>query len=187
MDTYTGHDRCCSAASADGTSTTLLPSGEQPESKPLGELEQQQRLLKLLSGKFFRYDASHSYTSADGGKTWVKGGPLISYHGLGGALKNVTLQIQHGPYRGRIVIPLYLEMDGDHPDYSRDQRGGYAIWKGQKIVLETHTHVPEMAGSTMNFSDDAGQTWKHSRGFLMGYFEDCRLGHLVGFIQGRNR
>ncbi|MDP6777067.1 MAG: sialidase family protein, partial [Candidatus Latescibacteria bacterium] len=117
----------------------------------------------------------------DGGKTWSDGGPLISYHGLGPAscqtLDYTAVQIQNGEHVGRIVIPYYLEMDGQHPDYTRQQRGGYAVWKGEKIPLETHTHVPELAGGFMNLSDDEGATWGHSDGFLMGYLDDGHLGH----------
>ena len=157
-------------AASDGSQ---LPPGELPQSTLKKKLPQ----MRLTSGKLFKDAGGRSHTSTDGGKTWVKGGTLNRY-GMGGKLANVAIQIQKGKYKGRIVIPFYLEMDGEHPDYTRNQRGGYAIWKGKKIVLQTHTHVPEMAGSFVVFSDDEGKTWKTSKGFLMGYFKDGHMGHL---------
>ncbi len=158
-----------------------LPPGERPENGASDGLAQSERCLRLSSWKLLRYDRSRSYASDDGGNTWSEGGALISYHGQGPAscqaLDYAAIQIQKGEHQGRIVIPYYLEMDGQHPDYTREQRGGYAIWQGEKIPLETHTHVPELAGSFMNLSDDEGATWSHSNGFLMGYIEDGHLGH----------
>ncbi|MFH0963487.1 MAG: sialidase family protein [Planctomycetota bacterium] len=132
--------------------------------------------LRLVSGKLFRVSGECSETSSDDGASWVRGGRINPY-GIGGALSDSEIQLQSGTWKGRILVPYYLEMDGDHPDYSREQRGGYAVWKGEKILLETHTHVPEMAGSFMCYSDNEGATWNVSKGFLMGYFEDGRLGH----------
>ena len=151
-----------------------LPAGEIPEAT----IRNKPRYLKLLSGKLLRIDRKEnlSFTSADGGKTWDSGGRINPYN-IGQTTTDVHIQIQKGQHRGRLVIPYYLEMDGDHPDYSRKQRGGYAIWKGKHIPLETHTYVPEMAGTFVCYSDDEGKTWQASKGFLMGYFDDGRLGH----------
>lgn len=132
--------------------------------------------LRLLSGKLFRISGNVSQTSADEGTSWQDGGRINPYQ-IGGRLDASEIQLQNGPHKGRILVPYYLEMDGDHPDYTRQQRGGYATWKGERIVLETHTHVPEMAGSYVCYSDDDGKSWQVSKGFMMGYFEDGRLGH----------
>ena len=149
-----------------------LPPGELPAASPT-----ERPPLRLTSGLLFRYDQTHAETSSDAGKTWVQSGDLTSMRGPINALGGAAIQIQDGRYRGRIVVPMYLEMDGDHLDYSREERGGHAIWRGQRILLETHTHVPEMAGSFVAFSDDDGRTFQNSKGFLMGYFEDGHLGH----------
>jgi len=135
--------------------------------------------LRLLSGKLFR--TGGSAVSSDDGKTWTEGGRP---HEIGVDLTSVyaqslpesEIQLQAGPHKGRILVPWYAEMDGDHPDYTREQRGGYAIWKGQKLLLETHTHVPEMGGCFVCYSDDEGKTWQKSKGLMMGYFEDGTLG-----------
>ena len=132
--------------------------------------------LRLLSGKLFKVNGNTSMTSSDDGKTWEAGGRINPYS-IAGRLDASEIQLQNGPNKGRLLIPYYLEMDGNHPDYSRDQRGGYAVWKGKKIILETHTHVPEMAGSYVCYSDDEGKSWQVSNAFMMGYFEDGRLGH----------
>jgi len=151
-----------------------LPAGEQP----FKDVERYERPhdFRLLSGKLFRIEDKNYAATSEDGKTWTRLGRINPYN-IGQCLDAVEIQIQNGPHKGRIVIPYYLEMDGDHPDYTRDQRGGYAIWRGETICLETHTHVPELAGSFMCYSDDEGLTWQTSRGFLMGYFDDGHLGH----------
>ena len=162
-----------------------LPPGEEPRS----ELQQQPPTFHLISGKQFKIEENFSYTSSDHGKTWRKGGRVNPYTADGvsdgvslstASLQDSYIQIQQGRYRGRILSPAYLQMNGIHPDYTREQRGGYAIWKGQYILLETHTYVPEMAGSFMCLSDDEGRTWTTSKGFLMGFFEDGHQGYWTG-------
>ena len=150
-----------------------LPGGETPFA---GVKPERPAGLQLSSGKLFRVRGSFSEVSSDGGKNWSRGGQMHPFTG-GSPWAQNAIQLQAGPHKGRIVVPCYFEMDGDHPDYSRVQRGGYAIWRGKKIRLETHTHVPEMAGSFVCYSDDEGKTWQRSKGFLMGYFEDGNLGH----------
>lgn len=142
--------------------------------------------MMLESGKLFKIDGDYSYTSADSAKTWERGGkvnPLSKgmigdlYCMMGDLMNYLSIQITGGEYAGRIVAPYYLEMTGDHKDYTRERMGGYAIWQGERTLIETHTYVPEMAGSFMRFSDDEGKTWQTSKGFLMGYFNDGHLGH----------
>lgn len=136
--------------------------------------------LRLNSGKLFRQPKrmNHPETSVDQGATWEVGGRIDPYMNIGFESPNIAMQMQSGPYKGRIIVPRYLEMDGAHPDYDRKiHRGGYAIWKGKVILLETHTHHPEMAGSYACYSDDEGKTWQVSAGFMMGYIQDGHLGH----------
>ncbi|MBQ15903.1 MAG: hypothetical protein CMJ65_02135 [Planctomycetaceae bacterium] len=145
--------------------------------------DERPRFLRLLSGKLFRVNGKDSQTSVDGGKTWQRGGQ-INPLGLGWKLKGVAIQLRSAKYRGRIVVPFYFGMYGNHPDYTTTDRGGYAIWKGKKILLETHTHIPEMSGSFVCYSDDEGKTWQscvsaQARGFMVGYFKDGHLGHLT--------
>lgn len=159
----------------------MTPNAAPPDA----DLEALRHHRVLDSGKWFRYDCqasgpAWSYTSADGGRTWRRGGGLMPYRGPIQGLHNVAIQMGAGRFRGRIVIPFYFQMDGLHPDYTRPQRGGYALYKGRTILLESHTHTPEMAGSFMVYSDDEGDTWCTSRGFLMGYFDDGHQGFTPG-------
>ena len=164
-----------------------LPRGERPFEDVAPH--EGPEYMRLLSGKLFKVEPlgiqeeGYSYTSGDEGKTWERGGPTVYFRGLPGAGGSMTfqssaIQIEEGKYRGRIVLPYYLEMDGAHPDYDREQRAGYALFKGKIIPLETHTHVPEMAGTFFLLSDDEGQTWKQSSSFLVGYFNDGHMGHM---------
>jgi hypothetical protein len=146
--------------------------------------------LRLSSGRVFRAPGNYAEISSDGGKTWTQGGQICPYGQLGGTtialqlqklqldkLADTAIQLQSGPHKGRIVIPYYVQFDGEHPDYTREQRGGYAIWKGKKIVLETHTHIPEMGACFVCYSDDEGKTWQASQGFMMGFLKDGHLGY----------
>ena len=157
-----------------------LPAGELPFTNVKDE---RQRHLPLLSGKLFSERGNHSETSADGGKTWQRGGRINPYK-FGGKLQDVAIQLQSGDHKGRILVPYYLGMYGKHPDYDVNERGGYVVWKGNVILLETHTHHPEMSGSFVCYSDDEGKTWQtcvndSARGFMMGYFKDGHMGHLT--------
>ena len=158
--------------------------GEIPFANVKGE---RPHYLRLLSGKLFRVRRSEnkiflSESSSDEGKTWQRGGRVNPFT-LGGKLRDVAIQIQSGRYKGRILVPFYLGMYGDHPDYTVYGRGGYGTWKGKKIIFETHTHIPEMSGTYVCYSDDEGKTWKScvkkARGFLMGYFKDGHMGHMT--------
>jgi len=161
----------------DAVSDDDLPAGELPFA---GVKDERPRYLRLLSGKLFRVQKNHSAISGDGGKTWEQGGRINPFR-LGGKLNDVAIQLQSGPHKGRILIPYYLGMYGKHPDYDRKERGGYVWWKGKLVLLETHTHHPEMSGSFVCYSDDEGKTWNCSvngdRGFMMGYIKDGHLGH----------
>ena len=159
-----------------------LPAGEMPFA---GVEAEQPQYMRLLSGKIFRENGNHSETSADGGKTWQPGGRINPFN-LGGRLYDTEIQLQSGPHKGRILIPYYLGLYGKHPDYDCNERGGYVWWKGKLILLETHSHYPEMSGSFVCYSDDEGQKWNCSvgsggdmdaRGFMMGYIKDGHLGH----------
>ena len=163
-----------------------LPPGELPFS---GVMEERPHHLELISGKLFKVstlrvaEEGYSYTSDDEGQTWQRGGPTVYCRGLtdvGGSMtfQRSAIRVQDGKHRGRIVLPYYLEMDGAHPDYSRKQRGGYALFKGKKITFETHTYVPEMAGTFFLLSDDEGKAWKKSKDYLVGYFKDGLMGHM---------
>ena len=142
--------------------------------------------LKLLSGKRFKMkrddECYHATVSSDEGKTWQRQGNMVSRLGPltnMGCLEGVAIQIQNGTHQGRIAVPFYAEMDGEHADYTREMKGGYAIFRGKRILLQTHTHVPEMGGTFVMFSDDEGATWTQSKGFLMGYFRDGYMGHMT--------
>ncbi|MCH2114819.1 MAG: glycoside hydrolase [Pirellulales bacterium] len=139
--------------------------------------------LRLLSGKLFRERDNHAETSADGGKSWQRGGQISPFK-LSSKLDDVAIQLQSARNQGRIVVPYYLGMYGKHPDFDVNERGGYARWKGAVIRLETHTHHPEMSGSFVCYSDDEGNSWRCSvndqgRGFMMGYFQDGLQGHVT--------
>jgi hypothetical protein len=161
-----------------GLSPTETPSKGGVKNETAGErVPQELEYLHLLSGSLLDTGNNGSTISTDGGRTWSAATLHHPYHfPTTQALANTTIQLQSGPHKGRILRPYFTSMEGEHCDYSRAQRGGYAIWKGKKILLETGTHVPEMNASFVCFSDDEGKTWRLSQGYLMGYFDDGARG-----------
>ena len=172
--------------------TQLSDSGEQRAAgeRQHGSQDERDRFvargLTLLSGNRFKMERNDQWIYAtartDDGKTWQRRGNMVSTLGPVtnmGCLHGSAIQIQNGTYRQRIVVPFYAEMDGEHSDYTREMKGGYAVYRGKRILLQTHTHVPEMGGTFMMYSDDEAATWTQSKGFLMGYFRDGHMGHMT--------
>jgi hypothetical protein len=62
--------------------------------------------------------------------------------------------------KGRIIIPVDVyscRHKGMYPDL-----GAYGILKGKRVLIEGHTHYPEMNVAFVYYSDDEGQTWSRS-------------------------
>ena len=63
------------------------------------------------------------------------------------------------------------QMNSVHPELDYNEKSAYGLWRGQRIQVEGHAHVPEMNGSMVYRSDDEGQTWPKHPGSLMGWFD----------------
>jgi len=145
-------------------------SDPQPLRAPFGA----KGMIRLQSGDLAIYgskDPNYCFAfSSDEGKTWSEpvvicpaSGIFIMYHNM--------IQMSSG----RLLITMYWEgMDGwdVHPDVMYPQNAGaFGTWKGHRVSIEGHGHVPEMGMSLVYRSDDQGKSWKKHPGGLMGWFD----------------
>ena len=105
--------------------------------------------------------------SVDDGKTWmppvnITASVKESSWGWYATGPGVGIQIKHGPYRGRLVIPC------DHSFKDRDQAQG-------KAVAETGSHVI--------YSDDHGLTWKMG-GCVRPQMDECQVVEVADGLGG---
>ncbi len=140
-------------------------------------------LIRLQSGAlaiYGRTGGNYCFSSSDDdGETWSKPHVIcpayegyIMYHNL--------IQLESG----RLLITMYWEaLDGWnlHPDVKYpDTTGAFGTWKGHRVSIEGHGHVPEMGMAFVYRSDDQGATWTKHPGGLMGWFDE------QGNVNGRS-
>ena len=153
-------------------------SDPQPLQPPFGV----EGMIRLQSGSLATYGrkgASYRFAlSRDEGNSWsepyvvcpIREGHIM-YHNM--------IQMSSG----RLLIVMYSEDDGWnlHPDVMYpDNTGAFGTWKGYRVSIEGHGHVPEMAMSFVYRSDDEGKTWTKHPGGLMGWFDS------EGNVNGRS-
>ena len=145
-------------------------SDPQPLQAPFGA----QGMIRLQSGALAIYGSKdENYCAAfssDEGKTWSE--PYVicpTYEGH--IMYHNMIQMSSG----RLLITMYWEdMDGWglHPDVMYPSNtGAFGTWKGHRVSIEGHGHVPEMGMSFVYRSDDQGKTWTKHPGGLMGWFD----------------
>jgi len=131
-------------------------------------------MIRLQSGALAicgRNDTNNLFAfSTDEGKSWSESFVICPRY-EGNAMYESIIQMDSG----RLLIPVYWEkLDGwdVHPDLMYPQNtGAFGTWKGHRVSIEGHGHVPEMAMSFVYRSDDEGRTWKKHPGGLMGWFD----------------
>lgn len=159
------------ARSADGGKTWVPGS--------LGEGVGGDGLLRLQSGALALTTNDSLRLSQDEGKTWSM--PLKARL-LGTPLHAALTQLS----TGRLLWPAracYGNMW--HPDMKYEDASAYGTWRGIRVQLEGHGHIPEVSIAGVSRSDDQGQSWQcglpgvdwgESTGFmysaatLMGWF-----------------
>jgi len=77
-----------------------------------------------------------------------------------------------------------------HPELKYEDVSSYGIWKGQRIQVEGHGHLPEIYVTYIAYSDDEGQTWRLAEGnhgrsnALMGWFNEEGLPNGLNGVSG---
>ena len=103
-------------------------------------------------------------TSKDEGKTWSKDHP-INPTGWPGQPYFDTLRITS---TGRLILPVRQCYGAGDTAYNNATKGS-GRWKGKKVLIEGHGHVPEIDIAYVYYSDDEGKTWCRCEGELMGW------------------
>ncbi len=144
------------------------------ESQSLGEGISGNGILRLQSGVLALTSGPRIWLSEDEGKTWRPGTDTFP-------------QMLSGPYNfydemiqlksGRLVYPYYASYSGRHPELLYEESSAYGTWRGQRMQIEGHGHLPEIYVTLISYSDDEGQNWTLSEGdwgkpnALMGWFD----------------
>ena len=144
-------------------------SDPQPLQAPFGA----GGMIRLRSGAlaiYGRKGANYCFAfSSDEGKTWSE--PYVICPDEGHILFHNMIQMSSG----RLLITMHWQaLDGWHlhPDVMYPSNtGAFGTWKGHRVCIEGHGHVPEMGMSFVYRSDDQGKTWKKHPGGLMGWFD----------------
>lgn len=133
-------------------------------------------ILRLQSGAIALSNGSGIWLSGDEGKTWRQGAEVFPQT-IGGPhyLGDEMIQLSSG----RLLYPCYAGCAGrHHPELLFEDVCGYGTWRGQRIAIEGHGHLPEIGVSYVSYSDDEGQTWTASTrnnygrpNALMGWFD----------------
>lgn len=125
------------------------------------------------------------WVSTDEGKTWTARAPIRTSGGARGRkwtlddapvydLGDVMIQLSGG----RLLTPWDVNFTGKHPEFPRPQVIAWGLWRGQRLEIEGHQHVPEFFATSVSYSEDEGKTWELEEvpgggitSTLMGWFD----------------
>ena len=104
--------------------------------------------------------------STDEGKTWSEPTAICP---LSFSLMNHSMvQLSSG----RLLLTFQQGWAGAHPDLDYHEKSAYGLWRGKRIQIEGHGHIPEFGMSVVFRSDNEGKNWnKDVAGRLMGWFD----------------
>ena len=95
-------------------------------------------------------------------------------------LRNPSFEHVRG---GRLVFPIRR----GNEFYGGKERKDYGAYgtdvQGNRVMTESHGHVPEMSITHVFYSDDAGQSWQGSRQPVMIWQDGVRGGNVHGFCE----
>jgi len=109
-------------------------------------------------------------TSEDEGETWTTPVQMNKYFMFG--IPHVDTLIQTS--KGRLILPVRTTFAASTK--VRDGAGAYATVQGKRRKIGGHTTYPEMDVTFCYLSDDEGQSWRKSDGFIFGWDEGKGLG-----------
>ena len=166
-----------------GTNGQVSTDGGQTwsEPRPFGEGIGGNGLVRLQSGAIALYGAPKLWLSRDEGQTWA---PPVEAKLLGDPFHDALVQLSSG----RLLWPS-RECFGNyhHQGLAYMDSSSYGMWRGRRLQLEGHGHIPEVSIAAVSHSDDEGQSWhigqrngfaweagtdgRYSSATLMGWFD----------------
>lgn len=102
-------------------------------------------------------------TSDDEGKTWSAPVQMNRYFTFGQPHVATLIQTR----AGRLILPVRAGFAAS--DAVRKKAGAYGTVDGQRRKVGGHTTYPEMDITFCYLSDDEGQTWRKSNGYIFGW------------------
>ncbi len=141
------------------------------EAEPLNCEIGASELIRLRSGALAIYgtkDDNRCFASSpDEGKTWSEPS-VICPTSVGSPLFHSMIQLS----TGRLLFTMHGGGGkGIHPDLDYTEKSAYGLWRGQRLQIEGHGHLPEMGISMVYRSDDEGETWEKHPCRIMGWFD----------------
>jgi len=109
-------------------------------------------------------------TSDDEGKTWTKPVQMNRFFTFG--VPHVATLIQTS--EGRLILPVRTWFAASSK--VRDNAGAYGMVQGERRKVGGHTTYPENVVTFCYLSDDEGQSWRKSDGYIFGWNEGKGLG-----------
>ncbi len=108
---------------------------------------------RMRSGKLTLCDSKQLWLSRDDGKTWGKP-RAIRTMGITGGDQLVELST------GRLLLPSRtVFVNKNHVGLTYLDDSAYGLWRGERVQIEGHGHMPEIAIASVSRSDDEGRTW----------------------------
>jgi len=114
-------------------------------------------ILRLKSGKLCLTDGTRLWLSSNEGKTWGKARPIRT---LGSPLYATLTQLRNG----RLLAPNRACFGNmNHVGLTYEEDVAFGRWRGERLTIEGHGHLPEVSIASVSCSDDEGKTWRVGR------------------------
>ena len=110
-------------------------------------------IRRMRSGKLALCDSKQLWLSRDEGKTWGRPRPIRTM-GITGGDQLVELST------GRLLLPnRAVFVNKNHVGLTYLGDSAYGWWRGERVQIEGHGHMPEISIASVSWSDDEGRTW----------------------------
>ena len=121
--------------------------------RPFGNGAAGSGIMRLKSGKLCLSNTTHLWLSRNEGRTWGKARPIRQ---LGSPLYATLTELSSG----RLLAPNRACFGNMcHVGLTYEDDAACGLWRGQRVLVEGHGHLPEVSVASVSCSDDEGKSW----------------------------